>query len=67
MNKPLVSVINETDGELVYALRVADTSFTPKVFEDTTYTLIVRDAESNSQQVFEGVGLSGGQSPAIMV
>ncbi|WP_114749680.1 alkaline phosphatase D family protein [Pleomorphovibrio marinus] len=67
VKSPVISVINEADGELVFALRVGETSFTPKVFEAGTYTVIVRDTENNTQQVFEGVGLSGGQSPAIMV
>lgn len=39
---PVVEVVSERDGELVYALRVRGTRFTPPVYAAGTYTLRVR-------------------------
>ncbi len=43
MDDPVVQVIEEKSGEIVYTLRIKGTEFRPKVFEDGTYTIIVGD------------------------
>lgn len=40
---PVVQVIDEETGRIVYNLRIEGTAFTPKVFKDGTYTLKVGD------------------------
>lgn len=41
MRDPIVEVIDEADGELVYALRIRGTEFRPHVFREGVYTLRV--------------------------
>ncbi len=43
MTDPVVQVIEESTGEVVYTLRIRGTSFRPKVFADGTYTVRVDD------------------------
>ena len=42
-NLPLLTVINETTGELEYKRRIPASGFRPKVFSDDSFTLIVED------------------------
>ncbi len=57
----VVKIIDEADGEWVYALRIEGNKFRPKVFkEEGTYTIEV--GEGDAQQVLKGVksvGLDG--------
>jgi len=41
--KPVIQVVNETDGDVVYTLRINGTSYQPKVFKKGTYTVHVTD------------------------
>ena len=41
MPNPIVQVIDESTGEIVYTLRINGTSYTPKVFQNGPYTLKV--------------------------
>ena len=43
--EPVVQVVDETDGETVYALRLGTAPHRPKVFRDGTYTVNVGDGE----------------------
>jgi hypothetical protein len=43
---PVVEVVDEVTGRLVYALRIQGNTFQPKVFKTGTYTLVVRDDAS---------------------
>jgi hypothetical protein len=51
-NKPVVEVIAETTGELVYSLRVNQQVFRPDVFEDGKYLIKVTDDQSGKYMVF---------------
>jgi alkaline phosphatase D len=46
VKNPVVQIIEEKDGRLVYALRVAGQSFQPKVFAEGKYTIRVSEPES---------------------
>jgi hypothetical protein len=50
---PVVQVIDEFDGDVVYTLRIKGTSFRPKVFREGTYTIKVGEGEST--KTFTGV------------
>ncbi|MHC5025768.1 MAG: sulfatase-like hydrolase/transferase [Planctomycetota bacterium] len=50
---PLVTIIDESSGEWVYALRINGTVFRPKVFRAGTYTIKV--GEGDRQQVYRGI------------
>jgi len=50
---PVVQVVDESNGEIVYTLRINGTSFRPKVFKDGTYTIHVGEGET--RKTFKGV------------
>lgn len=50
---PVVRVIDDRDGEVVYTLRIAGTSFRPKVFREGTYT--VRVGEGDGARTLRGL------------
>jgi hypothetical protein len=63
---PVVQVIEEASGEIIYTLRVNGTSYRPKVFKEGTYT--VRVGEGASVQIFEGIEpLEAGESDVLEV
>ncbi|MGB2823817.1 MAG: hypothetical protein WBF17_22755, partial [Phycisphaerae bacterium] len=43
---PVVQVIEEATGEIVYTLRINGTSYRPKVFKDGTYTIKIGEGKS---------------------
>jgi hypothetical protein len=50
---PVVQVIDEQLGEVVYTIRIRGTTWRPKVFKQGLYT--IRVGEGDSVQVFQGV------------
>jgi hypothetical protein len=63
---PVVQVIEEPAGEIVYTLRIKGTSYRPKVFREGRYTVKVGEGEAT--RVFAGVeSLEPGQSATIEV
>jgi len=43
MENPVVQVISESTGEIVYTVRIQGSRFRPKVFKDGTYTVKIGD------------------------
>ena len=64
LQDPLVQVIDEIAGEVVYTLRIKGTSFRPKVFEKGSYT--VRVGEGDEQKVLQGLKAEGLQESRIV-
>ena len=57
---PVVHVIDERNGEDVYTLRILGTSFTPKVFRDGVYTLVVGEgAQAKTLRGIKSVSRAG--------
>jgi hypothetical protein len=52
-DSPVVKIIDESDGQWVYALRIKGTRFTPKVFHQGSYTIEV--GEWDRKQILRGV------------
>ena len=50
---PVVQIINESDGQIVYTLRIKGNTFRPKVFTAGTYTIKV--GPQDSPKVLKGV------------
>ncbi|MEN8127981.1 MAG: twin-arginine translocation pathway signal protein, partial [Planctomycetota bacterium] len=48
---PVVQVINEKDGDIVYTLRIQGKQFSPKVFEDGTYAIKVGPSSDHMKTV----------------
>jgi len=45
MINPVVQVIDESNNEIVYTLRINGTSYRPKVFKDGVYTINIGEGE----------------------
>ena len=52
---PVVQVVNEKDGEVVYTLRIQGRKFNPPVFESGTYTMRVGPSSENMKTI-KGIG-----------
>ena len=50
---PVVQVVDESNDKIVYTLRIKGTSFRPKVFAKSTYTIKV--GEGNNVTILRGV------------
>ena len=56
LDDPVVQLVNEDSGEVVYTLRINGQTFRPKVFAaGATYTVKVGDPDTDRLQVFEHV------------
>jgi hypothetical protein len=52
---PVVQVIDEATGEIVYTLRIKGTSFRPKVFREGKYTVKVGEPGTEEMRVLKGL------------
>lgn len=55
MNNPVVQVIDETNGEVVYTLRVKGKQFSPKVFKEGQYTLKVGGQGAGPEKIVKSL------------
>ncbi|MDP8243346.1 MAG: hypothetical protein P9L94_04635 [Candidatus Hinthialibacter antarcticus] len=53
MRDPVFRVLNESNGELVYAIRIKGASFRPKIFTEGSYTVEIGEPEMGKTQRFE--------------
>ena len=61
----VVQVIDESNGEIVYTLRIAGDRFRPKIFRRWgTYTVRVGELESNRFQERNGLAADAGGTAA---
>jgi hypothetical protein len=61
---PVIQVLDEQLGEIVYTLRISGVSFQPKVFRSGSYTVRVGDPDTGSWKVIEGLSASPEQAGA---
>ncbi|HUG90450.1 MAG TPA: metallophosphoesterase family protein [Planctomycetaceae bacterium] len=61
---PVVQVIDEHNGEVVYTLRIKGRTFSPKVFREGMYT--VRVGEGDGRQEFRGVATTADKDEATL-
>lgn len=54
MEDPVLKVIYEPTGEVVYSLRIQGTHFKPKVFKDGNYTIEIGE-QPNNMKTFSGL------------
>jgi phosphodiesterase/alkaline phosphatase D-like protein/SAM-dependent methyltransferase len=55
MTDPVVQVIDQENGEIVYTVRINGTSFRPKVFKAGTYTIKVGELGTEKMKVLDNV------------
>ncbi len=53
MKDPVVRVINQSNGEIVYTLRIQGSSFTPRVFQPGVYTVKVGDPDRDAWKEYK--------------
>ncbi len=54
LTDPVIHVIHEGTGELVYALRIKGDVFRPAVFEDGTYSVVVSEPDTGARRAVRG-------------
>lgn len=55
LKNPVIKVVEEGNGELVYALRIAGNRFKPKVFAEGTYTITISEPDKGIHLERNGV------------
>ena len=55
MKNPVVQVIDDSNDEIIYTLRINGTSFRPKVFQKGSYTVKVGELGTDKMKTLEGV------------
>lgn len=58
LDNPVVQVFNQRTGELVYALRLPATTFSPMVFEASKYNVIVSDPDLGKRKSLMNVEIA---------
>ncbi len=53
--RPVVQVLNETTGELLYALRMRDETFAPPIFEPGTYIVRIGEGDEDGFREYRGL------------
>ncbi|MDN3686246.1 alkaline phosphatase D family protein [Cyclobacterium jeungdonense] len=66
-HRPIVQVIDENSGELVYSLRVGENRFRPKIFKKSNYLVRVWEDQGNREQVFSGLALDAQKEKSLWV
>jgi hypothetical protein len=61
---PVVRVVDESNGEWIYCLRILGSSFRPKVFEPGSYRIEI--GEGQTKQVFGGVMATSLEEPGTL-
>ena len=68
MRNPIVQVIDESNDEIVYTLRINGTSYRPKVFKKGKYTVKVGEQDTGNMKILSSVqSLARGNSKSIKV
>jgi len=55
MRNPIVQVIDESNNEIIYTLRINGTSYRPKVFKKGKYTVKVGQLDTGKMKTLEGI------------
>ena len=68
MTDPVIQIIDEANGEITYTLRINGTSFTPKVFKTSKYTIKVGQQGTRKMKTLTGIqAVKPGESETIKV
>ena len=68
MTNPVVQVIDESNGEIVYTLRINGTSYRPKVFKKEKYTVKIGQQGTDRMKTLAGIWpLEQGESKKLNV
>ena len=65
--EPVVQLISEADGQLVYGLRIKGKNFRPKVFADGKYTVKITVPETGQERILTGIEIAKNENEAVQV
>jgi hypothetical protein len=65
--EPVVQIVDEANGEIVYTVRIAGQRWRPPVFAPGTYTVKVSDPERDKETIVRGVTAGAGGPSTIDV
>ncbi|MBI1903839.1 MAG: alkaline phosphatase D family protein [Planctomycetia bacterium] len=67
MENPVVQIVDDQTGEIVYTLRIRGTVFRPKVFEAAAnYTVRIGDPDRGRMQTIRGIKAQGESSKTVI-
>jgi hypothetical protein len=66
MIDPVVQIIDETEGEIVYTLRIRGTSYRPKVFSPGIYTVVIGEPGTEQERRFEHIQSSDDGEKSVL-
>ena len=55
MRNPVVQVIDDSNDEIIYTLRINGTSFRPKVFKKGRYTVKIGELGTDKMKTLKGI------------
>jgi hypothetical protein len=55
MNNPVVQIIDETSGEIIYTIRINGADFRPKVFKKGAYAIKVGEPDTNTFKMLRNI------------
>ena len=67
VKNPVVQIVDEANGEIVYTLRIAGQRWRPHVFAPGSYTVRVSEPETRRERVVKGVIASRDQTGTLAV
>ena len=68
LDSPVVQLIDEGSGEIVYTIRAAANLFRPKIFDaDATYTIVIGEPGTPSMRTFTGVRMASSEGERLEV
>jgi len=59
MLDPVLQIVSELDGKIIYTIRINGTKFQPKVFKEGKYTLKIGEPGTNRMKEFTAIPASG--------
>ena len=68
MTDPVIQIIDEANGEITYTLRINGTSFTPKIFKTSKYTIKVGQQGTRKMKTLTGIqAVKAGKTETLKV
>jgi hypothetical protein len=67
VEQPVVQVIEEATGEVVYTLRIAGRSFRPHVFAPGRYTVVISEPETGKLRELRGLVAGAGNESTLQI
>lgn len=64
---PVVQIVDEKNGEVVYTLRIKGDAYRPKVFDKGAYSVKVSDPESGREETLRGIQTAEPGAPPLEV